>query len=117
MVSRRRSEDPEPRRRAPATTPEARERQLQAMAYDLAEKQLRDGTASSQVITQLMKSASSRERLEQERMSQEVELLKIRAEAIASEKRVEQMYGEAMRAFATYSGNEPEAIEADSYDD
>lgn len=117
MVSRRRSDDPEPRRRAPATTPEARERQLQAMAFDLAEKQLRDGTASSQVISQLIKSASTRERLEQDRLGREVELLAIRAEAIASEQRVEQMYGEAMRAFATYSGNEPEAIEPPGYDD
>lgn len=35
----------------PALTPEARENQLISLASDLAEKQLREGTASSQVIT------------------------------------------------------------------
>ena len=33
----------------PATTPEARENQMIALAVDLAEKQLIEGTASSQV--------------------------------------------------------------------
>ena len=35
----------------PALTPEARENQMIALAVDLAEKQLLEGTASSQVIT------------------------------------------------------------------
>jgi len=110
MVSQRRSEEPEKPRRPPARTPQARENQLMSLAYDLAEKQLREGTASSQVITHWLKAGSSREALEQERMGEEVKLLKIRAEAIASEKRVEEMYSEAMSAFRSYSGNpdEPE---------
>ena len=39
------------RRMRPALTPEARENQLISLAVDLAERQLREGTASSQVIT------------------------------------------------------------------
>lgn len=39
-----------PRKMRPALTPEARENQLAALAVDLAERQLREGTASSQVM-------------------------------------------------------------------
>ena len=35
----------------PAISPEARENQCISLAMDLAEQQLRDGTASSQLIT------------------------------------------------------------------
>ena len=57
-----------------ALSPEAREQQLVAMATDLAEKQLRDGTASSQVITHYLKLGSTRERLEQELKMEEIKL-------------------------------------------
>ena len=46
----------------PAFTPEARENQLIALAVDRAEKQLRDGTASSQVITHYLKLGASKEK-------------------------------------------------------
>ena len=42
----------------PALTPEARENQLIALAVNLAEKQLREGTASSQVITHYLKKST-----------------------------------------------------------
>jgi hypothetical protein len=54
------------KKRPPAATPEARENQLAALAYDLAEKQLREGTASSQVVTHFLKAVSTRERVEKE---------------------------------------------------
>ena len=38
----------------PALTPEAREKQLVALAVDLVEKRLREGTASSQEVTQIL---------------------------------------------------------------
>ena len=105
MASRRQTPgEPKKTRRPPATTPEARENQLIAHAVDLAEKQLLDGTASAQVISYYLKLGSSREKLEQERLAQEVGLMKIKAEAIASEKRVEELYTEAMNAFRAYSG-------------
>lgn len=96
-----------PQKRRPATTPEARENQLIAMAVDLTEKQLREGTASSQVITHYLKLGSSREKLEQERLQRENELLAVKAEAMASAKRVEAMYGEALNAMRSYAGHDP----------
>lgn len=92
------------KRRPPATTPDARENQMIALAVDLAERQLIKGTASSQVVTHYLKLASSKERLERELLAQEVELKKAKTEAIQSAKRVEELYKNALDAMKTYSG-------------
>lgn len=101
----------------PATTPEGRENQLIAAAVDLAAKQLADGTASAQVITHYLKLGSSREQLEQEKMKQEVELAKAKIESMASAKRVEEMYAEALGAMRAYGGHEPLPQPDFDYDD
>ena len=88
----------------PATTPEEREKQLQNLAYDLAEKQLTDGTASSQIITALLKGGGSREQLELEKLRNENELLKARAEAMENAARIEITIEAALDAFRSYSG-------------
>ena len=88
----------------PALTPEARENQLVSLAVDLAEQQLRDGTASSQVITHYLKLGSSKERLEKEKLEEENKLLKAKTESIKSQKRVEELYSEALKAMRNYSG-------------
>ena len=95
----------EPKRRRRATTPEAREHQLVSLAVDLAEKQLIDGTASAQVITHYLKLASTREKLEQERLSLENQLTKAKTDQIASEVNKEEMFARAIAAMADYSGN------------
>lgn len=107
MATRRQSEKTNKPRRPPATTPEGRENQLIAMAIDLTEKQLADGTASSQIITHYLKLGSTRERLEQERLAQENELLRAKIEAMASAKRVEELYETALNAMRSYAGQEP----------
>lgn len=108
MVTRRvnnpNSNKPTPQR---ATTPEGREQQLVALAVDVAEAQLRDGSASAQVISHFLKLGSSREHLEQERLKKEISLTDIKMEAIASQKRVEELYTEALQAMRAYSGQAP----------
>lgn len=91
-------------KRRPALTPEAREGQLVSLAVDLAEKQLQEGTASSQVITHYLKLGSMREKLERERLEEENKLLRAKAEAIRSAKRSEELMQEAIAAFRNYSG-------------
>lgn len=92
------------RRRPPATTPEGRENQVIAMAYDLAEKQITEGTASSQVITHFLKMGTARERKELEILDQQKELMKAKADAIRSAKTQEELYKNALKAMASYSG-------------
>ena len=98
--------------RPPATTPEARENQLIAAAVDLAERQIREGTASSQVITHFLKLASTREQLEKERIRKENKLLEAKVESLASAARVEELYKAALKAMRSYAGivdpDEPE---------
>lgn len=92
--------------RPPATTPEGRENQLIAAAVDLAEEQLRNGTASAQVITHYLKLGSTRERLEQERLMRENELMEAKIKNMASAANIEKLYTDAINAMRGYSGQE-----------
>ena len=95
----------------PALTPEARENQLISLAVDLAERQLLEGTASSQVITHYLKLGSTKERLEKEKLIEENKLLRAQTENLQSMKRVEELYTEALNAMRNYAGQG----EADEY--
>lgn len=89
----------------PALTPEARENQLIALAVDLAEKQLREGTASAQVISHYLKLGSTTHSLEKEKLRHENELLQAKTSAVNSSESSEKLYSDAIRAFQRYSGN------------
>jgi hypothetical protein len=108
--------DRKPKRRPPATTPEARENQLITLAVDLAEEQLANGTASSQVITHFLKLGSTKEKIEKEILKEQKDLLKAKTEALRSAKRVEELYENALNAMRAYSGQESEIVEEDDYD-
>lgn len=109
MPPRRRSEpSTSESRRRPATTPENRENQLVAKAARLAEQQIDDGTASSQVLIHYLKLGSTRERLEQQRLRHENELLQVKRDAIAAQGRMEELYKEAIQAMRTYGGHNDE---------
>lgn len=88
----------------PSSTPEGRENQIIALAYDLAEKQLLEGTASSQVITHLLRAGSSRDKLERAILIKQEKLVSAKAEAIESQKRIEALYEDAIKAFGLYNG-------------
>ena len=88
----------------PALTPEARENQMISLAVDLAEQQLRDGTASSQVITHYLKLGSTREKLEHELKMKELELMQAKTEQIKSTQRSEELMKQAINAFRDYAG-------------
>lgn len=107
----------ERRHRRPATTEQERENQLVSLAMDLAEKQLTEGTASSQVITHYLKLGSSREKLEQERLRYEAELMGEKIAMMAQAQRIEELYGQALAAMRTYAGQDPDPEEDDYYDD
>ena len=88
----------------PAATPEGRENQLISLAHDLAQKQLQDGSASSQVITHFLKMASSRNKLEEAKIKHENLLLSAKIEQIQSGAKIEELYKAALNAMRTYSG-------------
>lgn len=114
MAARRRSDNDEPvTRLPPASTPEARENQLVAAAYDLAEKRLLDGSASAQEVTHFLKLGSSREKLEQERLQNENALTQAKIDLMASQQRQEELIADALNAMRGYTGQEP----VEDYDD
>ena len=99
----------------PALTPEARENQLIYLATELAEQQLRDGTASSQVITHYLKLGSTKERIEKEILLKQKDLILAKTEALQSAKRIEELYANAISAMRQYSGNGGDEDEPEDY--
>lgn len=99
----------------PALTPEARENQLIYLATELAEQQLRDGTASSQVITHYLKMGTMKERIEREILEKQKELISAKTEALQSAKRIEELYVNAISAMRRYSGNGGSEDEPEEY--
>lgn len=103
------------RKSRPATTPEARENQLIALAYDLVEQRLLDGTATSQETTSLIKLGTVKARLEAEKLRKETELLKAKTDAVEASQRIEELYTEAIAAMKTYTGQEEVSDDSDLY--
>ena len=115
MADSKNKESTPRKRRPPATTLQGRENQMISLAVDLAEKQLSDGTASAQVVTHYLKLATTREKLEQEKLARENELLKARSESLESGKKIEELYANAIDAMRGYAGHDEEVI--DDYED
>ena len=88
----------------PALSPEARENQMIALAVDLAERQLIEGTASSQVITHFLKLGTTKAELEKEKLKRENKLLEAKTKATESAEEVKVLYENALKAMRNYAG-------------
>ena len=97
----------------PALTPESRENQMIALAMNLVEQRLRDGTASSQETTHFLKAASSKHKLEMERLRLENELVAAKTKALANAEEIKVLYEDAIKAMRRYAGHGEE----DEFDD
>jgi len=93
------------RARPPARTAEARENQMIAKAYDLAEERINNGTASSQIVAHFLKLGSTKERLEKDILSEQRKLIKAKTEALESSKDMKELYSEALNAMRRYTGS------------
>jgi hypothetical protein len=89
----------------PASTPEAREAQLVNLAVDLAEKQLRDGTASPSVISHYLKAASRREVLEREILEKQKALIEAKAQSLSKDREAEDLAKAAIEAMKNYGSS------------
>lgn len=99
-----------------ARTPSDREDQLASLAYDLAEKQLSDGTAPAQVISYFLKIGSTREKVELEKVKQETVLVQAKVKDLANVEDLKRMYNEAMDAMRGYGGGDVSSDEGpDTY--
>ena len=101
-------------KRRPALSPDARENQLISLAVDLAEKQLREGTASSQVITHFLKQSTAKAELEKEKLRNENLLLEAKTKQIQSTEDMKKRYEDAIKAMRNYAGyGDPDEYEDD----
>lgn len=92
-------------KRPPATTPEGREQQLIALAMDAVEKRIINGTASAQELVHFIKAGSPTAKLERKILEKQEELLVAKTSAIESQKKVEELYANALSAMRSYSGD------------
>lgn len=95
-----------PRQSRPADNPDSREKQLVSLAVDLAEKQLRDGTASPSVLNHFLKIASRREVLERDILEKQSKLIQSKAESISQSKEAEKLAKAAIEAMKSYRPGE-----------
>ena len=102
MARVKKTENSEHRKMRPALTPEARENQLIALATDLVEKRLIEGTASSQETTHFLKLATTKARLEKEILEKQKELIEAKTQNLKSIENSEKLYADALsRVFST----------------
>lgn len=88
----------------PQLSLEAQENLMISLAVQCAEKQLREGTASSQVITHYLKLGSSKERIEKEILEKQKDLIEAKTKNINSSSEAKELYANALAAFKRYSG-------------
>lgn len=98
---------------APARTLEARERQLINYAVDEAERRLKNGTASSQIITTLLHLATTKAQLEMEKLRADVEVSSAKVKEMESRESSKELYERAITAFRSYSGQNMDDYEDD----
>lgn len=89
----------------PALTPQARENQMIALAMDLVEKRLREGTATSQETTHFLKLATEKYRHENEILERQSELMTAKTDQIRASAKTEELYQEAINALRRYGGH------------
>ena len=95
-----------PSKRRPALSPEAQESRIAAMAMNLVEEQLENGTISSTVLAEIIRRNSTKHRLENEILERQKELIVAKTENLKSSSRMEELYAEAMNVMRQYSGKD-----------
>lgn len=88
----------------PVKSQEARENQLIALAYDAVEERIRNGTATSQELVHFLRLGTQRERIEREILERQKDLVTAKTEALQSQKKVEELFANALDAFKIYGG-------------
>lgn len=100
------SDQEEFRSQLTGSSPEAIENEMIALAYREVERRIRNHEASSQELVHFLKMGSEKERLEREKLEAEMELQRVKADAIESSKHMEELYEDAINAMKLYSGSE-----------
>ena len=96
---------------------DVRESQLISLAYDLVEKRLREGTATSQETTHFLRMGSTKEMRERKLDEMELELKQAKKEALESAQRIESLYKDAIAAVRSYSSPVTQGLQVEDRHD
>lgn len=103
----------ENRKKPPAKSPKARENQLINLAMKLAEQQLMDGSATSQVVVHFLKLATTKEQLENEKLKADLKVAEAKIKHMESQSMANELFEKALKAFSTYAGSKEETNDED----
>lgn len=84
---------------------ENRENQLIAAAYDLAEKRIREGTASNSLLVYFLGRGNRKAKLEQEIMTEQSKLVRAKTTTLEDAKNQKEIAMAAIDAMKRYSGH------------
>ena len=90
----------------PSMTAEGREKELINAAYNLAERRIREGTASDTMLSHFLKMGSRQSELDYKIKELEMELVAAKTEALRSQKRAEDKFTAAIEAMKKYGGDD-----------
>ena len=91
-----------------AISPQARENQIISAAYDLAERRILNGTASSQEIIHFLRMGSEKEKLERTKLQEENRLLRQKTKSLEASSNIEQLLKDGLNALNHYRANDRE---------
>ena len=101
----------------PPLTVQGKENYMINLAMDLAEKQLREGTASSQTINHFLQLGCVKESLKRDQLEEEIKLLRAKTKALEEEADRKQLYADAIKAFQIYNGSSEVEDDYEEYDE
>lgn len=86
----------------PATSLQAREDQLINMAYNEVERRISEGIATGPELVHFLRMGSTKGRLEKQLLERENELMTAKTEALNTQRKVEELYANAIEAMKSY---------------
>lgn len=86
----------------PPVTIEDAEDQLVSLAFGLAKQRLQDGSASNQLIAEILRMGTAKEKLQKEKLRKENELLRAKTESLKSQKTTEEFYSRVLNSLHSY---------------
>ena len=93
--------------------PDARQNQLISLAEQEAEKRIRNGTASSQIIVHYLELGTSKYKREVQILEHQDELLQAKTDTLRTAKDTKKLYEDAMNVMKKYSGNSDDELDSD----
>ena len=88
----------------PSVNHEDREKELIAMAENLAVQRIMDGTASNQLLVHFLKENTVRARLEREKLEEEIKNIKAKTKAVETSGDLDAKYQEVLDTMKAYRG-------------